>query len=214
MNKKKLLFIILYILLVGVIYCSSSTLSKYTSNPTSRGNFIIGKKLYFQYKRGDLYRNDQLIVGIPIEDYEYDGDGHVVSTTRRIETMNVAPGDNLTYHFLVSNYNSTTSEQNGVDGVFHVSASSLLSMPVHQANYRLNCTIAYRELFNDGTVGNFKDLTSDVDLDLEVYDGENPKTYEFKVFVILDDQITATSNDDYIGASLTISLFVDAADRA
>lgn len=216
--KKRYLFLMLYLLCFATIYLASATLSKYVTEEITTGEFSIGARLFFNYERGELYRNQQLIVGVPIEENVYNSKGEVISTSRRIETMNVAPGDNLVYHFYVSNYelDSNTNEvkdANGVDGIVHTSASALLSMPVHQTNYELKCTITYREIYSDNSYSQWKDFTSDFDLNLPKYSETNLVKYEFQVYVVLDDQIEATSNDDYIGATLSIYLFIDAADK-
>lgn len=214
-NKKKIILVVFYLALVGLVYFTSSTLSKYVTTNNTTGDFTIGDKLYFDYTRGDLYRGDQLIVGVPIEENTYDDYGNLKSSKKRVETMNVAPGDTLKFHFYVSNVSEDLTEYNGIEGEFHVSASAILSMPVHQADYQLSCTLTYREVPKEGTPGTFTDLARDKNIDLLVYDGtdETKKLYEFQVYVVLDDQIQATSNDDYVGATLSIYLFVDAANK-
>lgn len=215
-TRKKLILALLYISLVGVVYLTSSTLSKYISSNNTTGDFTIGEKLYFDYTRGDLFRGDQLIVGVPIEENIYDEHTHeLIKTKKRIETMNVAPGDILKFHFYVSNVNEEFTEYNGIEGEFHVSASALLSMPVNQADYQLDCTITYRDVTDSSNIGAFTDLAKDRNIDLLKYDGTSAsvRKYEFQVYVVLDDQVQATSNDDYVGATLSIYLFVDAANK-
>lgn len=209
--SRKIKFILIYVLFVGVIYISSSTLAKYTTEKNTTGEFYVGEKLYFHYQRGDLFRNNQLTIGIPVEEVQTNEDGTIKKTSRRIETMDVSPGDNLTYQFYVSNLNEETTEYNGILGIFHVSVNAILSMPVHQANYELSCRVTYRQINEDGSTSAFKDLTKDVDLPLQISDGMIKQQYEFQISVILDDQVVATSNDDYIGATLSIYLFIDAA---
>lgn len=210
MSRKNKL-ILIYILFVGMIYVSSSTLAKYTTEKNTKGEFYVGEKLYFHYQRGNLFRNNQLTIGIPIEEIQTDENGAIKNTSRRIETMDVSPGDNLTYQFYISNLNEETTEYNGILGIFHVSANAILSMPVHQANYELSCRVMYRQINSDGSTSAFKDLTKDIDLPLQISDGIIKQQYEFQISVVLDDQIVATSNDDYIGATLSIYLFIDAA---
>lgn len=216
-NKKLLLMLIFYTLFIITLYFSSKTLTRYYTENNISGSFDIGKKLYFQYERGDLYRNNQLIVGTPIEEKKYDEEGNIISISRRIETMNVIPGDKLVYHFYFSNYNQDSFEANSVDGVFHAYGTSLLSIPVKGQTYALNCEIKYRRVDENGTaLSSFKSFTSDLDENLPVYDKTNPNSYvryEFQIAVTLDDQIESTDKDDYFGATLSIYLSIVAANR-
>lgn len=145
----------------------------------------------------------------------------MIEEVRRIETMNVAPADTLTYHFSVANVNEATGEQNGVAGYFKISATSILSMPAYRnpdgtsqaKTWNIACTISYRKVYKNGTKTQFKNLTSDANIDLPVYDENDDSTfmkYEFQVYVVLDDQVRASSDDDYVDATSTIYLFIDA----
>lgn len=202
MKKKYLLLI--YLVFVVVLFLTSSTLSKYVSTQNKESSFIVGNNLYFEYKRGSLYRNKQLIVGKEVS-YEKDGE-----TIHRIETMNLAPKDTLVYHFYVTNYSTTTDEVNNVDGLFFPQAGATLEMPVLKKVYNVNCTISYRAVASIGEVSTqpFSLVTDNIDL--PVYNAGNPMTYEFKVEVKAD-QVEATTHNDYFGSTLTIYLFVDAA---
>jgi len=213
-TNKKWMFLLLYVLLVSALYLASATLTKYSSGREIDATFNIGGKLYFNYKRGDLFRNDNLIIGVEVEEPIYDSEGNLIDSGRRIETMNVTPGDSLKYHFFVSNYNLSTLEKNDVDGSFYISAFAEFTMPAHQTNYKLNCMLSYREVSEDGSSKPFKSFTSDQKLDLPVYiegDSTTYMNYEFEITVILDEQIKATSADDYIDSTLSILLFIDAA---
>lgn len=221
LKTKKILYVFLYVVFVFVVYLTSSTLAKYSTKQDPSGNFNIGDKLYFCYERGDLYRNNQVIIGVPINEYIYDENGKVIEEVRRIETMNVAPADTLTYHFSVANVNEATGEQNGVAGYFKISATSILSMPAYRnpdgtsqaKTWNIACTISYRKVYKNGTKTQFKNLTSDANIDLPVYDEHDDNTfmkYEFQVYVVLDDQVRASSDDDYVDATSTIYLFIDA----
>lgn len=234
MKKKSILLLIAYLCVVFAVYLTSSTLTKYVSTQSSTGNVNLGARLFINYERGQLYRNNQLIVGVEVEEGEIGADKQVAEK-RRIETMNVAPSDRLVYHFYVSNYdilteldengnevevkvdgNPVIADKNGVLGQFHVSATSFLSMPAHGSSYNLECTLTYRKVNADGTTDEWLDFPSDKDVDLPVYDPSDPSSivlYEFQVYVILDDQIVTTSNDDYVGATMSILIFVDAADK-
>lgn len=212
-TNKKLMIILLYILLVSTLYLTSTTITKYSTYRRGVATFNIGQKLYFHYERGDLFRNNNLIIGVEMEEPIYDENGNLTDIQRRIETMNVTPGDNLTYHFYVSNYNLTTLERNGVDGSFYISAVAEFSMPSQKSNYKLNCTLSYREVSQEGDVKPFKNFTSDKELDLPIYvedDFATHMNYEFEIYVILDEQIKTTSADDYVDATLSILLFIDA----
>ncbi len=212
--NKRWMFLLVYVLLVSALYLASATLTKYSSGEKVDATFNIGGNLYFNYKRGDLYRNDNRIDGIAIEKPVYDESGNQVDTEYRIETMNVVPGDSLKYRFFVSNYNLSTSEANNLDGSFYISAYAEFTMPAHHTNYKLSCTLAYREVTTNGEPKPFKIFTSDQQLDLPVYvenKADSHMDYEFEIFVILDEQIATTSADDYIDSTLSILLFIDAA---
>jgi len=217
--KKIILLGAFYLLFLGVLFLSSNTLTRFFTNKEAEGSFDIGKKLYFEYERGELYRNKQLIVGVEIEEPKLDENGNVISILRRIETMNVIPGDTLEYHFYIRNYNITTEEANGIDGVFNAFGTSLLAMPVKGDTYDLACTMSYREINKDNkpVTEAFTSFSSDKDEDLPIYDksAESPvyKCFEFVVEVKLDDQITSTSKDDYFGATLSIYLSIVAANK-
>lgn len=230
-KRKGHLVLIVYILIVISVYLASSTLTKYVSVNGTTGDYNIGAHLYVNYERGELYRNNQLIVGVEIDEGEAGADGVPVSK-RRIETMNVAPKDMLVYHFYVSNYDEKTvkdesgndvvvkdeegnpviADQNGVEGQFHVTSTAILSMPSHGSSYNLKCTLTYRKVNGDGTFGEWQDFPSDTDVDLPIYASQKI-LYEFQVYVLLDDQIETTDHDDYVGATLSILIFVDAADQ-
>lgn len=221
-NKKLIIMMAFYVLFMGVLFLSSNVLTRYFTNSEINGNFDIGKKLYFEYERGDLFRNDQLIVGVKVEDPKYDEEGNVVSYSRRIETKNVIPGDALVYHFYLSNYNPDTNEANGIDGVFHTYGTAQLSMPEAGMIFDLKCEIQYRKVdeFGNsvvGDAGNFKSFTSDSDENLPVYDKVNHTStysrYEFTIKVQLADQIDSTDSNDYFGAVLSIYLSVIAANK-
>ena len=201
MKRKYLL--ILYLVFVYVVLITSSTLAKYIHTSTTKTSFTIGDKLYFNYERSDLFRNNQLIVG-----YETEYDDGIIH--KRIETMNVMPGDDLSYHFYVSNYNSKTLDYNGLVGEFLPITTAMISLPVKGQTYDVNCTISFRQVPTDGSVATtqFSLLTNKIAL--PPYEQEKVK-YEFKINCILDDQLSNTTSDDYFGATLSIYLFINAA---
>ncbi len=201
--KKKYVLLIMYVVLVVMLFLTSSTLSKYVSTTNKESSFVVGNNLYFEYIRGDLYRNKQLIVG---KEVQYEEDGRIVDC---IETMNLAPKDTLVYHFYVINYSLTTDEANNVDGLFFPQAGAILEMPVLGKTYEFDCTISYRPVGEVGEASTTPFTLVTDDIDLPIYSNEI-MTYEFKVEVKAD-QVEATTHDDYFGSKLTIYLFVDAA---
>ena len=201
--KKKYVLLIMYVVLVVMLFLTSSTLSKYVSTTNKESSFVVGNNLYFEYIRGDLYRNKQLIVG---KEVQYEEDGRIVDC---IETMNLAPKDTLVYHFYVTNYSSKTDESNNVDGLFFPQAGAILKMPVLGKTYEFDCTISYRPVGEVGEASTTPFTLVTGDIDLPIYSNEI-MTYEFKVEVKAD-QVEATTHDDYFGSTLTIYLFVDAA---
>ena len=202
MKRKYLL--ILYLVFVCVVLITSSTLAKYIHTSTTKTSFTIGDKLYFNYERSDLFRNNKLIVGY---ETEYDDDGII---HKRIETMNVMPGDDLSYHFYVSNYNSKTLDYNGLVGEFLPITTAMISLPVKGQTYDVNCTISFRQVPTDGSVATtqFSLLTNKIAL--PPYEQEKVK-YEFKINCILDDQLSNTTSDEYFGETLSIYLFINSA---
>ena len=200
--KLRYLVFIAYALVILSMFAFSATLSRYVSESNVNAGFEVGDKLYFKYTRSSLYRNNKLIVGVEVDDE----DG------KRIETMNVAPGDNVVYHFFVSNFNPTNeNEINSVDGYFHPSATGLLALPSKGSQYNVECQILYREVPVDGSTSTepFTQITSDTRLNLPKVETKKVK-YEFSVSVILDNQIMGTTSDDYFGASLSIEMFFNA----
>ena len=94
--KKKYYLFITYLAIAALISFGSVILAKYVSTDDSEINFSVGSVLYFNYERSDLYRNNQVVPVTPSV-YEEDGEKYTL-----LETMNVVPGDSLTYHFFVS----------------------------------------------------------------------------------------------------------------
>lgn len=211
--KKRYVFLLLYFALVAVMYFTSATLAKYITTTNNKQSFNIGSKLYFDYTRGDLFRGDQLIIGEDKSFFDDDGVLH-----QRLETKNVIPGEKLTFHFTVSNFNSETNEVNGIDGIFFPQAGGIIEMPSMGRSYDINCSLFYRRIPQDGSVVSsaFTDFTNDTEFQLPVYVEDDPSThmmYEFQIQVILDGQVPNTTSEDYFDATLIIFLFVDAASK-
>lgn len=206
--RKKIFVMLVYLMFAGAIILTSSTLARYLTTTDPNPTFIIGSDLYFDYTRGDLFRNNQLIVGVETE-YEVDGEKF-----QRIETKNVAPGDNLTYHFYISNFEELGVKANGVPGEFFPQAGATLAMPALGDTYDINCTITYRPIPLDGSAptSSYTLVTDDFNLPVVSEDTGKIK-YEFRVEVIIDNQVPHTTSDDYFGATLSIYLFVDAASK-
>ena len=103
MKRNKVLIIAIYVLFIVSFLSVSYTLGKYVSHQSVGGSFEIGDQLYFNYSRSDLFRNDQLIVGV----IETDPD----TNKTYITTDNVSPGDNVRYHFYISNFDLDTGKK-------------------------------------------------------------------------------------------------------
>lgn len=208
--KKRHFIFIGYLLVVGLLCLSSLVLAKYVFEDRKEIDFTVGSVLYFNYERSDLYRNEQIVQTVPSV-YEEDG-----TTYQLLETMNVAPGDSLTYHFYVSNFNSVAGNRNIVDGLFYPNTKATLSLPVKGQIYNVDCTILYREVPYDETDtqtpadGVWKNLIEGEYFDLPPTDVKKVK-YEFKLSVVVNDQIIDTTHEDYFDAMLSIKLFINAA---
>ena len=172
--------------------------------------FIISPSiLYFNYDRSDLYRNSQIV---PVTPSVYEEDN---KTYQLLETNNVVPGDSLTYHFFVSNFDDVTGEKNIIDGLFCPTAIASLSL-INFGTYNIEPTILYRQVPYDST----DTTTPDNNVWNNLVDGEyldlppvamRKVKYEFRVNIVVDNQVPNTDHDDYFGAVLTIKLFVNAA---
>ena len=212
--KKRFVIFLIYLSFVLCMFFTGSALAKYISSTSTEIDFQIGSTLYFNYERHELYRNDQLIVGVEVE-YEENGEKY-----RRIETMNVVPGDSLTYHFYVSNFNTKTGEMNAINGLFFPNAKGTLALPMKGSIYDVDCSIQYREITitedADGkiteSIGNWTNLVTGGYIDLPEGSKEKVK-YEFRISVIIDDQVEDTTSDDYFDATLTIDLYFNAVSK-
>jgi len=221
--KLKYLVFIAYVALVASLFVVSLTMARYVSNIGTEGSFEIGDQLYFNYERSVLYRGDQLIVGKEVYDAEFGG--------TIIETMNVAPGDNITYHFYISNFELKNNEVvtfNDVAADFHPASKALLRLPIKGFIYDADSTIYYRKVYEkeyptSGILDNdplmeydsdasFSFLTADKKLDLPET-RESLIVYEFTVTVALDGQIPGTTSHDYFDATLSIDLFFNAVSK-
>ena len=208
--KKRYYLFITYFLFIVMICLGSRILAKYISTNDSEIDFSVGSILYFNYERSDLYRNNQIV---PVTPSVYQEDGE---SFELLETMNVVPGDSLTYHFFVSNFNSVTGDYNIIDGLFFPNTSATLSLPMKGETYYVNSNILYREVpydSTDTTTPNnnvWNNLVEGNYLNLPPVSVRKVR-YEFRVTVVVDDQVENTNHEDYFDAVLTIKLFINAA---
>lgn len=208
--QKRYIIFSLYLLILTILCLSTGILAKYIAEDDEELDFTVGSVLYFNYERSDLYRNNQIVPAIPSV-YEENG-----KTYQLLETMNVAPGDSLTYHFFVSNFNTASGDQNLIDGLFYPNTNATLSLPIKGEIYNVDCTILYRQVpydENDTSVpadGVWNNLVEGKYLTLPQTSVQKVR-YEFKVTVVVDDQVQGTTHDDYFNAVLSIKLFINAA---
>ena len=208
--KKRYYLFITYFTFIVMICLGSRILAKYISTNDSEIDFSVGSILYFNYERSDLYRNNQIV---PVTPSVYQEDGE---SFELLETMNVVPGDSLTYHFFVSNFNSVTGDYNIIDGLFFPNTSATLSLPMKGETYYVNSNILYREVpydSTDTTTPNnnvWNNLVEGNYLNLPPVSVRKVR-YEFRVTVVVDDQVENTNHEDYFDAVLTIKLFINAA---
>lgn len=212
MKRNKFLIIAIYVLFIVSFLSVSYTLGKYVSNQSVGGSFEIGDQLYFDYTRSDLYRNDQLIVGVIVNEPN--------SNKTYITTDNVSPGDNVRYHFYISNFDLETGKMNGYDANFLPVSTALLNMPIKGSSFDLDATIYYRVIPLDQETGEpdpnnkpstvYSMIAKDTKLDLP----EDEKVmYEFYVEVLLDEQMSNTDHNDYFGATLSIEMYFNAVSK-
>ena len=62
--KIRYIILTIYLLVLSSCVLMLVTLSKYSSSVNPEPNFPIGDRLHFNYTRGDLYRNDTLIMTV------------------------------------------------------------------------------------------------------------------------------------------------------
>ena len=212
MKRNKVLIIAIYVLFIVSFLSVSYTLGKYVSNQSVGGSFEIGDQLYFDYTRSDLYRNDQLIVGVIVNEPN--------SNKTYITTDNVSPGDNVRYHFYISNFDLETGKMNGYDANFLPVSTALLNMPIKGSSFDLDATIYYRVIPLDQETGEpdpnnkpstvYNMIAKDTQLDLP---DDEKVMYEFYVEVLLDEQMNNTDHNDYFGATLSIEMYFNAVSK-
>lgn len=208
--KKRCIIFLVYLVVVFVLTLSSTILAKYVTDKKSELDFTVGSILYFNYERSDFYRNEQIVPTTPSV--------YVEDETRYqlLEAYNIVPGDSLTYHFYVSNFNTKTKDENIIDGLFFPNTSATLMIPFLGKIFNVDSTISYRMVPYDETDtttpadGVWHNLVEGEYLDLPPSSVQKVK-YEFKVTVIVDDQVEGTTSEEYFNATLTIKLFINAA---
>jgi len=207
--KKRYIIFAIYLVLMGLICLTTGVLAKYIISKDSEFEFVVGNSLYFNYERSELYRNDQVVSPIPSV-YEEDGVQYKV-----LDIMDVIPEDTITYYFYVSNFNELTGQNNLIDGVLFPNANATLSLPIKGEIYNVGCTILYRQVPygpEDSTPDNnvWKNLVDGQYIDLPNALDQKIK-YEFKVTIVVNEQTTDTTHEDYFNALLSIKLFINAA---
>ena len=208
--KKRYIIFTIYLAFIGLICLCSRVLAKYIHEEKKDIDFTVGSVLYFNYERSNLYRNNQIATVIPSV-YEEDG-----TIYQLLETYNVVPGDSLTYHFYISNFDVVTGDTNLIDGLFFPNTKATLSLPIKGDIYDVDCTILYRQVPYDETdtsvpvEGVWNNLVDGNYLDLPQTNVKKVK-YEFRVSVVVDDQVEDTTHEDYFDAVLSIKLFINAA---
>ena len=206
----KILFLSLYVVLVLVIYLTSATLSKYVQNTSFRGEFAVEQGLYFEYSRGNLYLNDNLVQGREIVEPVYDN-GQLVKTLKRIEFDNVSPSDKIQFTFYVANHSTLGIEHNGLDARFVVTSYARLNLPALQTTDSISCDITYRKISGVNSTTIYTDFPNGSTTPLPVFnEGDDITKYEFQLTIFVSEQATSTDNDDYVDATLSIYIFVDA----
>ena len=212
MKKTKLILIfIVYLLIVATLYFTSFTISKYLTREITTSKYRLENSLYFNYERGQLYLNDVLTPYQALDNPDFLTEHNPLISSKYLEFENVSPSDVLRYNFFISNINENGDFYNGLDAQFAVSAVGLLRLPALGESHDVECSLAYRKILGqEGSLSHiFSDLYQGQRLELPKYLDFETK-YELQIIVLVDDQIQFTSDDDYVDATLTINLFINA----
>ena len=216
MNKKKILMYVVYFIFVLSITLFASTFAKYVSSVEVGGNVEVGE-LCLGYRRGDLYRNDVLIIG----EEEANAEGVTF-----VETLNFKPEDKVVYYFNISNYignydlNDVLTgilKYNTVSAKYKITIVSELHLPAYNGGTTLivPCLVT-KEI--EAETGTFTavDLTQIFDLPsyMPNEDGtlNNATLYSQKYKIELEEtaQLSELRAADYFGAELIINITVSA----
>lgn len=210
--KKRYIVFSIYFILLALVCLTTGVLAKYITSKDDDLDFIVGSTLYFNYERSNLYLNNQVVS--PDESFYTEGDVEY----KVLEIVDVVPGDIISYNYYVSNFNLITGEENFVDGYLFPNTNVTLSLPIKGEIYEADCTILYRQVpygAEDTTTPTdnvWNNLVEGSYLDLPNVRTQKIK-YEFKVTVVIDDQVANTTHDDYFNAVLSLKLFINAASK-
>lgn len=215
-HRKKVFVLSIYLLFAISICLFSYTAAKYISYGKAGGGMEVGQ-LYLGYDRGDLFRNDILIVGVEVSE----------NGTERIETMNVKPDDILTYYFTISNYEAIRdantneiieiTEQNNVYAKYKMTIYAELLLPVvidPLTNSALKVTLPCQvmKLMNAET-GTYAVVDLSEEQDLVAFSEGDLTTYydqTYRIRVEDTQQISNLTSKDYFGASLRMYIKIEA----
>ena len=213
MNKRKLLFYGLVIMLFISITLFSSTFAKYISNVEIKNSVEIGE-LYVGYENGKVFRNSY-----EIENNPFNEDGHTV-----IEVFDIKPSDEITYEFTISNIsysidefnNLTIKEYNSVSANYRINLTVELLLPMLVENNRRTISFDFAKI--DKETGQPIGAYLDTPIKLAQYNPNKDGTlntnsiYQQKYRIVIDEEDTAQLTDltskDYYGASLCIYITV------
>lgn len=216
-NHKKKLFILSIYLLFAISMCLFSyTAAKYISYGKAGGSMEVGQ-LYLGYERGDLFRNDILIVGVEVTE----------NGTERVETMNVKPNDVLSYFFTVSNYQATRdeltneiieiTEQNNVSAKYKMTIYAELLLPVvidPNTGTAMKVTLPCQVMkLTNAETGTYSVVDLAEEYDLVAFSESDLNTYYSQTYRIkIEDtqQIHNLTSEDYFGSSLRIYIKIEA----
>lgn len=212
MNKKKILLYLVVFMFFASLTLFSSTFAKYVSEVEVGGTVEVGE-LYVGYENGDLYRNDILIMGVPINE-----DGHTV-----IETKDIKPLDTITYYFDISNITYQLDgdgklvdyEFNNVNAYYTIDISAKLLLPAYEGGTEVEIDVQLGQLINAET-GTYAAVDTSQRFVLPCYNPNEDGTlnessvYSKKYRVHVDDtkQLTNLTSKHYFGATLNIYITV------
>lgn len=194
----------------------SYTAAKYISYGKAGGSMEVGQ-LYLGYERGDLFRNDILIVGVEVTE----------NGTERVETMNVKPNDVLSYFFTVSNYQATRdeltneiieiTEQNNVSAKYKMTIYAELLLPVvidPNTGTAMKVTLPCQVMkLTNAETGTYSVVDLAEEYDLVAFSESDLNTYYSQTYRIkIEDtqQIHNLTSEDYFGSSLRIYIKIEA----
>lgn len=218
MSKKKILLYLAYFVFVISIVMFSSTFAKYVSKIEVGGNAQVGE-LCLGYRRGNLYRNDILIIGVE----EANAEGVIF-----VETLNFKPNDIIVYYFTINNVLGTfdkegkitkISKYNSVDATYKISIVAKLRLPSYKDEngdptiYTVPCIVTVETSPNTYTAA---DLNETYDLPLynpnldDSINTESVFLQNYRIQLEETGQLSQLDSKDYFGAELNIYITVTA----